>query len=347
MHFYKHISMKKVLIFVLSILAVNTAMSQSDKQLTHYMFDRMSYNPATTGMKGYCGTLIYRGQWDKVQDAPNTLLFNAQGNLQKFNSGVGLTFMSDVIGYGKEMEVKLNYARHINVQGYGLFSAGIGIGIENVGFQPKWNAPQTGTDASLDPNLPQGVSDTGFDVNFGLHWKGVQGYYVGLSATHLTQPVMNKVNFKKFRHYYIMAGYEIKASRQSWAYFLPDDLTVTPSLLLKTTFSSTAIDVNVMADFWLNTDMGVYGGITYRTAKADAAAFLIGFQMRRYNTTGGIAKGGALKGSADVLKIGYSYDMMTGPLAQYGYGSHEIMFNYCIFPPPPPVTRYGNVFILQ
>ena len=343
--------MKKVLVFALSVLAVNTAISQSDKQLTHYMFDRMSYNPATTGMKGYCGTLIYRGQWDKVQDAPNTLLFNVQGNLPTFagGSGAGLSFMSDVIGYGKETEVKLNYAKHIDVQGYGLFSAGLGLGIENVGFQPKWNAPETGTDATLDPNLPLGTSGTAFDVNLGLHWKGTgtQGYYIGVSATHITAPAIDKVSFNKARHLYVMAGYQISQAKQSWAYFLPNNLTITPSLLWKTDMTTSAIDVNVLADYWLTVDMGVYAGITYRTAKADAAAFMVGFQMKRYNTNGGVTKGGALKGPADVLKIGYSYDMMTGPLAQYWYGSHEIMLNYCIFSPPPPVTRYGNVRILQ
>ncbi len=339
--------MKKVLVFALSALAVNSAMSQSDKQLTHYMFDRMSFNPATTGIKGYCGTLIYRGQWDKVQDAPNTLLFNAQGNIQKYGSGIGLSFMNDVIGYGKEMEIKLNYAKHIDVQGYGLFSAGLGLGIENIGFDPKWNAPETGTDVSLDPNLPLGVNGSAFDVNLGIHWKGVQGYYVGLSITHLTQPVIEAVKFQKARNYYIMGGYQITSARQSWAYFLPDGLTVTPSFLWKSDLTSSTIDINVMADYWLNTDMGVYGGITYRTAIADAAAFMIGFQMKRYDSNGGVTKGGSLKGPADVLKIGYSYDVMAGPLAQYGYGSHEIMFNFCIFPPPPPVTRYGNVRILQ
>jgi len=342
--------MKKVLVFALSIIVANSAISQSDKQLTHYMFDGMSFNPAITGIKGYCGTLIYRGQWDKVQDAPNTLLFNAQGNLQKYNSGVGLTFMSDVIGYGQEMEIKLNYARHIQVQGYGLFSAGIGLGIENVSFDPKWNAPQTGTDATLDPNLPQGVAGTTFDVNFGLHWKGVQGYYIGLSATHLTQPVISNVNFQKARHYYVTAGYDI-TSKQSWAWFLPDGLTLKPSLLLKSDLTTTVIDINAIADYWLNNDLGVYGGLTYRTSTADMMALMVGFQMKRYNSDGGLSKGGALKGPADVFKIGYAYDFISAgknaTLNQYGYGTHEIMFNYCVFAPPPPVSRYGNVFILQ
>ena len=68
--------MKRILVLALSFLAVNASVAQSDKQLTHYMFDKMSYNPATTGMKGYCATVIYRGQWDKVANSPKTMLVN-------------------------------------------------------------------------------------------------------------------------------------------------------------------------------------------------------------------------------------------------------------------------------
>jgi len=56
--------MKRILLFAFSYLAVNMSVAQSDKQLTHYMFDKMSFNPATTGFKGYSATAIYRGQWD-------------------------------------------------------------------------------------------------------------------------------------------------------------------------------------------------------------------------------------------------------------------------------------------
>jgi hypothetical protein len=49
----------------------------------------------------------------------------------------------------------------------------------------------------------------------------------------------------------------------------------------------------------------------------------------------------------DALQIGYSFDIMTNPLNEYGKGTHELMVNYCMFPPPPIVPRHGNPFILQ
>lgn len=338
--------MKKVLLFALSYLAVNMSVAQSDKQLTHYMFDKMSFNPATTGFKGYCATAIYRGQWDKVENAPNTMLLNFQGSLPKINSGVGLSFMNDVIGLGTEMNITLNYAYHYPVPGMGYLSAGVGVGVANVGFDPKWNAPMTGTDVSLDPSLPLQSSGTGLDVNFGLHWKGMNlPYFIGVSATHLTQPTLANVNFTKARNYYIMAGYDIKN-----IYPLPANLTITPSVLFKTDGTAGITDINVLGDYWFGSPgsgaAGVYAGLTYRTK--DAFAIMVGFQKELIVTGSTAANGGMLKGSPDVLKVGYSYDVMTNKvLGQYGAGSHELVFNYCVFAPPPPVQRYGNVFILQ
>lgn len=338
--------MKKILLFA-SVVALNIAVSQSDKQLTHYMFDKMSYNPATTGMKGYCGTVIYRSQWDQFQDAPNTFLANVQGSFPDYNSGLGLSIMSDVIGLGQEMEVTLNYSYHYHIQGIGFISGGLGLGIENVSFDPKWNAPDTGGDISLDPNLPTGASATAFNMNFGLFWRGESvPYYVGLSATHLTQPTLENVSFTKARNYYVLAGYDLKGS-SGLIYWMPQNLDIKPSVLFKTDMQAGIVDVNVLADYWLSNTVGVYGGVTYRPG--DAVALMVGFQQRLYTQTlpGGAA--GTLKaiGKPDALRFGYSYDIMTNPLNTYGKGSHELMVNYCMFAPPKPVQRYRNVFILQ
>lgn len=333
--------MKKVLLLAFSYLAVNMSVAQSDKQLTHYMFDKMSFNPATTGFKGYCATAIYRGQWDKVENAPNTMLLNFQGSLPKINSGVGLSFMNDVIGLGTEINVTLNYAYHKAIPGMGYLSAGIGVGVENMGFDPKWVTPDGNT--TLDPNLPLDASGTGLDVNFGLHWKGLtRPYFIGISATHLNEVTLANVNFTKARNYYIMGGYDLT---QNDIYFLPGGTTITPSLLFKTDGTAGITDVNVLGSHWMSSgNTGFYAGLTYRTK--EAFAILVGLQMKMRSCSDGI--GGMLCGPPDVLKIGYSYDVMTNKtLGQYGSGSHELVLNYCVFAPPPPVQRYGNVFILQ
>jgi type IX secretion system PorP/SprF family membrane protein len=346
--------MKRLVLISLSFLAVNMSIAQSDKQLTNYMFDNMSFNPATTGFKGYCATAIYRGQWDKVENAPNTMLINVQGSLPNINSGIGISFMNDVIGLGVEKEITLNYSYHLYVPNKGHLSAGLGLGIESIGFDPKWNGPTSGTNSSLDATLPLGASGTGLDVNFGLHWKG-NNYYVGLSATHLTQPKLANVNFTKARHYYVMGGYDI-TNAVNFAYFLPAGMKITPSVLYKTDAVNGILDFNVMMNQWMSgssNNKGFYAGLTYR--HTDAFAIQLGLQMKLYSTSSSINGGTdsgmrgqvGRKSAPDVLKVGYSYDVMTGPLNQYGFGSHELVVNYCVFAPAAAVHRYGNVFILQ
>lgn len=315
--------MKKGLSLLLYLLIVGLSHGQQDKQLTHYMFDKMSFNPAATGFKGICGTYIYRNQWDRVQDAPNTSLINLQGNIPTQNLGVGLTYTNDAIGFQRNNTVNLNGAFHMPTP-YGTLSSGIGIGIINVGFSPIWIPPQTYS----DPLLPDPTSGTGLDMNLGLYWSGNGGYYVGVSTTHLAPPTLQSINFSVARHYYVLGGYNHTLNVGS------RKIDLKPSVLLKTDGATMVFDFNMMGDFWLNTYSYLWGGLTYRMA--DAVALNVGYAISPVNNT-----------KVNMMKIGYSFDIMTNPLNTYGKGTHELMLSFCIFRPPPAITRFGNPIILQ
>ena len=318
--------MKRILLFAFTFLAVNSIQAQQDKQFTHYMFDKMSYNPATTGFRGYCGTLIYRNQWDRVERAPNTTTFNAQANIPQYNLGVGLSFTNDAIGFMRTNTVGLNGAFHYPTT-YGMLSAGLSLGIINVGFNPTWIPPTNTADA----NLPGALAGTGFDMNFGLYFHGNEGYYVGLSSTHLAPPTLTAINFNTRRHYYVIAGYDFPLSDYTG---MTNKLILKPNVLVKADGSTATFDFNLMADFWLNNASYIWGGFSYRLR--DAIPLMIGYA---FSPKADVSK--------DMLKFGYSFDIMTNPLNQYGKGTHELMLNYCMFPPPPIIPRHGNPFILQ
>ena len=148
--------MKRILlsIGVTFTLAASTVIAQQDRALTHFTYDKMSFNPAATGVKaGYHGTLIYRNQWDKFVGAPNSFVFNAEGNLPTINSGVGLTFAHDAIGFQRTNKFYLNYAYHLNLRSIGgILSFGAGIGMINVGLTPQWVTP-SGLAPDQDPSL--------------------------------------------------------------------------------------------------------------------------------------------------------------------------------------------------
>eukprot|EP01041_Mallomonas_annulata_P022148 gene22148-42381_t len=58
----------------------------------------MSINPGSTGLdNGLSGTMVYRNQWDKVNGAPNSVLFNVEANAEPIYGGVGVSFYHDAI----------------------------------------------------------------------------------------------------------------------------------------------------------------------------------------------------------------------------------------------------------
>jgi type IX secretion system PorP/SprF family membrane protein len=314
--------MNKGLSFLICILAVNFSFGQQDKQFTHYMFDKMSFNPATTGFSGYCATLIYRNQWDRVERAPNTTLLNVQGNFPQQNAGLGISLTNDAIGFQRNNALIVNGAYHFRTN-VGVLSGGVGLGIINVGFSPNWIPPQT----PQDPNLPAPISGSGFDVNLGLHWHGLTlPYYVGISTTHVAPPTLQNINYQVARHYYVLAGYNYKIPNER-------NINLKPSLLIKADGSTMIFDVNVASDFWLNDYSFLWGGFSYRLK--DAIAFNVGYAFSP-----------SYKVSTNLMKIGYSFDIMTNPLNTYGKGTHELMLNFCIFPPRPVIGKHCNPFIL-
>ncbi|UKN02040.1 PorP/SprF family type IX secretion system membrane protein [Paracrocinitomix mangrovi] len=314
--------MKHTLPLLVFLLFGQLSFGQQDKQLTHYIFDKMSYNPAATGFNGFCGTFIYRNQWDRVQDAPNTTLINIQGNIPQQGFGVGMSFTNDAIGFQRNNTLTLNGAFHLKTPA-GVLSSGIGLGIINVAFSPNWIPPQT----PYDPVLPGSVAGTGFDMNLGLYWHGNRPYYVGISTTHVAPANLTNINFNIARHYYVLAGY-------NYALNTDRKIDLKPSVLIKADGATMVFDVNVMGDFWLNTHSYLWGGLSYRMA--DAVAISAGFAISPRRNV-----------KVNMMKFGYSFDIMTNPLNTYGKGTHELMFNFCIFPPPKGFGRHGNPFVLE
>ncbi len=299
------------------------------------MADQISFNPGATGFRGICGTLIYRNQWIGFENAPSTILFNAQMNLQKIGAGVGISFMNDRVGFQSETDFKINFAKHFEVVGYGYLSAGIGLGLESMGFKPTWIPPQPGL---TDINLPTEVSQAGIDINLGLFWRGTSSpYYIGLSTTHITAPELKTVNFKKARHYYATGGLDIDYDMLP----LVSGLTLKPSMIIYSDLVSTSMDITLIADYELNPYQSVYAGASYR--RTDALAVLLGFSMDISDDN----NKGPLQGDPSVLKIGLSYDITTSSINDPSKGSPELWLNYCMFQPDPAVARYVNPFILQ
>lgn len=303
-----------VSIYVLAVVGVTTA--QQDKLITHFMYDKMSLNPGETGMDGgrrsICAVAMYRNQWDKVSGAPNSSLLNVETNLGHIHpllSGIGINFYHDEIGFTRQNNLALNYSYHLNMFNAGDLGIGIGVGMVNVGLNPEWVPPSTYNDASL----PSSFSNTKFDMNFGLYFKGAQDYYVGISSTHLTQSrlstkeeILNITEYNTARHYYIMGGKSFKSIGGS-----NGDLEA--NVMMRTDLVKFSADINARY-IW---NQKAYGGLSYRVS--DAVSVLLGYMPIRNMT------------------VGYSYDITVNKLSSISRGTHEIMLKYCYYLPPIPL----------
>lgn len=287
--------------------------AQQDKLITHFIFDKMSVNPGSTGMdNGFCATSIYRNQWDKVNGAPNSAVLNLEGNMERFfPGGLGISFYHDAIGFNRQNNALLNYSYPIEVPGSGKLGIGVGVGIINMGNSPVWEPPTT----TVDNALPVGFAATNLDLNFGVYWKGSTDYYVGLSSTHLSESVLTQdgvtdpYKYHTRRHYYLMGG-------KKFLDVLGGDIDA--NMLVRTDFVKVSADINVRY-IW---NQMAYGGLTYRNA--DAIGVMLGF-MPMTNFT-----------------VGYNYDITMNKLNDVSRGSHEILLKYCYFLPPPPVTKSNH-----
>jgi type IX secretion system PorP/SprF family membrane protein len=305
--------LKKCLAGLLLLIVSFSTMSQQDKLITHFIYDKMSINPGKTGLgldNTICATSIYRNQWDKVNGAPNSAVLNIEANLSRIlPGGIGLSFYHDAIGFAKQNNLALNYSYPIEIGSIGTLGIGVGVGLINYGLQPDWVPPTS----LQDPDLPEEFAATNLDVNFGAYFNG-KDFYAGLSSTHLTESLLKQQSANGFeqsyqtaRHYYLMGG-------KKFANMFGG--TIDAQVLMRTDLVKFSADFNAryIYDFG-NSKIG-YGGLTVRTS--DAVAMMFGYTPM------------------ENLTVGYSYDITVNKLASVSRGSHEIFFKYCYKLPEPP-----------
>ena len=303
----KHLS---VLVFI-SVFLVSNA--QQDYQITHYMFDNVSFNPGYAGMNNnICGTILGRQQWAGFEGSPTTGILNVHAPVEMVRGGIGLTYVNDQLGFEKNNIARLNYSYHLSI-GAGQLGIGASLGILQKSIEATWQTPSGNPwqqDQSISAEQMSGVVP---DFNLGVFYK-TNELYLGISTTHIGGLQMNNLNVQNVHHYWITAGYN---------YDIMPDIKLRPSLLIKSDASSTIMDINVNAlyqnKFW--------GGITWRVG--DELAPMLGYQHSL--------------GDGSSLRIGYAYGVTTSEIATYSSGSHDIMLNYCFsLAKPPSIEKSKN-----
>lgn len=316
---------KRLLVLSTLVLASTGSFAQQDLALTHFMYNKFAVNPGATGIEdGICGNLIYRNQWDKVNGAPNSAIFNGEMNLSEWiNAGAGLNFTHDAIGFSRQNNLSLNFSYHFNLP-FGVLGVGAGVGMINFGMDPAWIPPQT----IVDGSLPQKSSATNFDANFGAYLRG-NNWYAGISSTHLpasrlsinptptpTPNPTTALEYNLARHYYVMGGYTFKNVGGPKGEVDVQAMGQTDAVKFTAMLNARYIYNNKM-----------YGGVGVRYT--DAVAVLLGYKFLDKRDK----KNARMFGWA-----GYSYDVSIGRISANSKGTHEVSVKFCYIP-NPPITK--------
>jgi len=277
--------------------------AQQDPEYSQYMFNTLAINPGYAGSNGViCATAISRQQWIGFDGAPSTTIFHADAAVKPFGipSGVGLALLNDQAGFEKNLSITGTYA-YQKEMGFGKLGIGLSIGMLNKALDPSWKIPTSDyhTPASGDPLIPENKeSFIALDIGFGVYYRS-EDFYVGISTTHLNQPVIKYTKGQPFvaRHYYILAGYNFQLANPIFE--------ILPSVLVNSDGKASQITMNVNVLY----NKKVWGGISYRAG--DAFIGMIGMEL--FNE----------------IRVGYSYDFTTSDLRKNTGGTHELMIKYC------------------
>lgn len=304
--------MKKVLLSLIFISVSSFVFAQQDPQFSQNMYNRLQPNPATAGSNdAICANLLYRNQWSGFDGAPKTFLLSVDAPVSFLHGGLGLTVMSDKLGFEKNINVKLAYALRFTV-GSGNIAIGADAGLIQKSLEGGL-ATEGGVfnPVDIDDNLipKNSVSGSKFDLGAGAYYNS-EHFYLGVSATHLTEPKVDYGDFSSqiIRHLYGTVGA---------SFDLTPSVALKPSVFVKSIPAKTIADLNLNVHF--NNRFMI--GASYRLD--DAIVAMVGFNI------------------IENLRLGYSYDITTSKIKEYSNGSHEITLGYCykIKKKIPPMIR--------
>ena len=290
----------KHLIYTVLIIAFGLNLSaQNDVQYTHYLFNKLAFNPAYAGSGGSpVLTALYRNQWLSLDGAPTTATANFHTPFFGDRSGFGLGITADKVGILRTNSIEASYAYRFNLaQGKGKLSLGINGRLEQ--GKVDWN--QSNPLDLGDGTIPVGEDpDMNPNFGFGIYYEQ-SNFYLGFSLPQILNTSLyrdlNVIGEEgDFRTYYLMTGFLTNLSNN--VKFQPGAMI---SFNAETPFE---LDVNAnlifMDAFWV--------GANYRLG--DSFSGLVQYQF------------------TPQLRAGAAFDFTMTELNSYTNGSIEVMLSY-------------------
>lgn len=302
--------MKKILsfyitafLFIAGYLAVS---AQNNTNITQWMFTRSNFNPASTGINKGMEFMVWdREQWIGLEGRPSSQMLNANFFVRPLHGGLGATVSFDRVGFQRNLNIRVNYAYHVNLNENAFLSLGVGAGF-------VWTNTNSGQLIFSDPNEPvlNGFNENKFlpDVAAGLELVH-KNYIVGVSATQL-------VGGPSSKYPYFARGINVYGN---YSFNIKNKARLVPGLLVRSPFFTTQFEGNLLAYFLKDR---VWLGAGYRFQ--DAISGIVGAEV--------------IKG----LRVGYSFDYTLSRARPYNTGTHEVMLMFSFKKPRKKQPFYNN-----
>lgn len=288
----KNSLLKKLALFLLSILAGLSVFAQQEVMYTQYMFNGLAINPAYAGSHETISlSALVREQWKGIDGAPRTQTFGIHSPVRSQRMALGLLAIHDEIGVTEQAGVHLSYAYRIPVSDKGKLSFGLKSGISYF----RANYTELGMD---DIAFSEDINEYHPTVGFGIYFQ-TEKFFAGLSSPQLLEKDMipNAENMNVSRHYFATLGYVIDLSPQ---------LKLKPSTLVKSV-PGAPVQFDINSNLLISDVIWV--GLSWRSFESLDAIL----QLQVTNQ----------------LQIGYSWDFATSSdMRSVNSGSHEFMLHY-------------------
>jgi len=292
--------MKKIVLFLFTLLFAIQGNAQQDPQYTQYMYNMNIVNPAYSGStEGLAVGALYRNQWVGLDGGPETFTFNIHAPVGK-RVGFGVSLIADQIGPVKETNAYVDLSYTIPVGEVTKLAFGLkgGFTTHDIGIGEN----QIMIMDSGDPFFATSINETTPNFGAGIYFYKPSKYYVSVSIPNILNGVHLDANSTKIgserEHFFAAAGY---------VFDLSENFKLKPHTLIKY-----ALDAPISYD--VNANLFMYDlievGVGYRVD--DSFSGMINFQL------------------VDNLRIGYAYDAIRSDLDIVTNSSHEIFINFDI-----------------
>ncbi len=300
---HKQMASKHIHLFlIILVLTASNVSAQQDAGYTYYMYNTLAVNPAYAGVRNSLSiNVLHRSQWVGFDGAPTTESLSAAVPILKKHAGIGISIVSDRIGYISTNAVYSDFAYRLNIDKHKQFLLGLKVGVNFRRAKFSEIELENPSDQDFGQDYKSSLLP---NIGFGVLYV-TDKFYAGLSVPKMIENDFEPISVSRSalsgerKHFYLIAGHLHKIN---------SDWMLKSSLLVRATrFAPMIADISAQFiyedKFWL--------GPMFRFG--DAAGLLAGIIV------------------SNQLQLGYAFDFSYKNLTgQYNYGSHEILINYTV-----------------